>query len=271
MPSRALQICIYIYTTLCPSNGLLWLRTTLLHFSDDTWALDEFCQNISDLASMTSPFDVNKQLVEVITIAHTATVPPEVLGFTLHDDVVIMPRAGIPLRVNPPAARSEMEVVPAAAEEAEQPLPERSDEVNNHEVIIDGLRLGSNSSLKTLRTACESLGLAVGGGKANCLKRLWEHLQGQELIAAHGAQPQLRGDLVRPANVQPVPAEPSECEIAEPNLTHQPFAAWCELCVANRSQQDIHPARRDEPAGAHTCVSFDFGTRSQLLYSFLNL
>ena len=34
---------------------------------------------------MTSRFEVTKQLVEVITIAHTAMVPPEVLGFTLHD------------------------------------------------------------------------------------------------------------------------------------------------------------------------------------------
>ena len=212
---------------------------------DGTWELDEFCQNISDLRTMTGPFEANRPVTEVITIAHTATVPPEVLGFTLHDDnVVIAPRSGIPLRVVPPAARSDMDDVPAA-EEAEQPVPERGAEVDNNEVIIDGLRLDSNSPLKTLVAACESLGISGRGGKAKCLKRIWDHLQAQELIAAHGAQQQLRGDIARPVHSQSVPAEPTEKEIADHNLTHQPFAAWCELCIANRSQQDGHPARQD--------------------------
>ena len=35
------------------------------------------------------------------------------------------------------------------------------------------------------------------------------------------------------------------------------------VCIGNRSQQDGHPAQRDEPAGAHTCVSFDFGFASR--------
>ena len=131
---------------------------------DGTWELDEFCQNISELSTMTGPFKANRPVTEVITIAHTATVPPEVLGFTLHDkNVVIALRSGIPLRVLPPAARSDMDDVPAAAEESEQPVPERGAEVDNNEVIIDGLKLDSNSPLKTLVAACESLGISGRG------------------------------------------------------------------------------------------------------------
>ena len=82
----------------------------------------------------------------MITIAHTATVPPEVSGFILHDDnVVIPPRSGIRLRVLPPAARFDIDDVPAAAEESEQPVPERGAEVDNNEVVIDGVKLDSNS------------------------------------------------------------------------------------------------------------------------------
>jgi hypothetical protein len=78
----------------------------------------------------------------VITIAHTATVPPDVSGFILHDDnVVIPPRSGIRLRVLPPAARFDIDDVPAAAEESEQPVLE----VDNNEVVIDGVKLDSNS------------------------------------------------------------------------------------------------------------------------------
>eukprot|EP00435_Cladocopium_sp_Y103_P063021 s303_g24.t1 len=193
----------------------------------------------------------NKPVVEVITIAHTSTVPPEVLGSSLHDDdVVIAPRSGIPLRVLPPAPRPEADEVPAAAEDAEPPVPERSFDLEHSEVIVDGVKLDSTSLLKTLRTACETLGLATGGSKKKCLKRIWDHLQSQEMIAAHGAEQQLRGDLVRPAIAQHVPPEPTESEIAEHNLTHHPYASWCELCISNRAQQDGHPVRRDEPAGA---------------------
>jgi len=200
----------------------------------------------------------------VITIAHTATVPPEVSGFILHDDnVVIPPRSGIRLRVLPPAARFDIDDVPAAAEESEQPVPERGAEVDNNEVVIDGVKLDSNSPLKTLAAACESLGISRRGGKAKCLERLWDHFQTQELIAAHGAQHQLRGDLARPVHYQSVLAEPREKRIADHNLVHQFFAAWCEVCIANKSQQEGHPARQGEPAGAHTCVSFYFGFASR--------
>ena len=65
-----------------------------------------------------------------------------------------------PLRVVPPAARSDMDDVPAA-EEAEQPVPERGAEVDNNEVIIDGLRLTPElgPSEQALVVACESLGM----------------------------------------------------------------------------------------------------------------
>ena len=135
---------------------------------------------------------------------------------------------------------------------AEQPVPERGAEVYNNEVIIDKVKLDSNSPLKTWVAACESLGV-TGRGKAECLKRLWDHLRTQELIAAPLAQHQLRRDLARPVYFQPTPAD----------LAHQPFAPRCELCIANKSQQNGHPARQDEPAGAHTCVSLDFGFASR--------
>lgn len=77
---------------------------------------------------------------------------------------------------------------------------------------------------KTLRDACTTLGLPGTASRKKCLKRLWHHLQAQELIAAHGAQQQLRGESTRPAHAQFVPDEPAENEVAEHNLTYHPFA-----------------------------------------------
>ena len=189
----------------------MWLRTTLVRFADGTWELEEFCQSISGLSSRVIPFQTAKQVVKVITLAHDAMVPPEALGFSVHDDVVMpanfplrpssqsqsssasAPSAAAPVRPNvePP------DELPAAAEEAELPVAERPD-VDYKSVMVDGVKLDSNTPLRTLRGACESLGLSKTGGKATCLERLWKHLESQELIAAHSAHRDLRGDVSRP-------------------------------------------------------------------------
>ena len=45
---------LIVDSTLCRSDGLSWLHTTLIHVDDDTC---EFCQNISCLSAMTGPFE----------------------------------------------------------------------------------------------------------------------------------------------------------------------------------------------------------------------
>ena len=47
----------HVDTTYCPSEGLLWLRTTLIKFEDGEWELEEFGQSISDLATMVGPYN----------------------------------------------------------------------------------------------------------------------------------------------------------------------------------------------------------------------
>ena len=161
----------HVDTTYCPSESLMWLRTPLVRFADGTWELEECCQSISNLSSRVIPFQTAKPVVEVITLAHDAMVPPEALCFSVHDDVV-MP-ANFPLRASsqsrsssasaPSAAapaRPNVEPpdeLPAAAEEAELPVAERPD-VDYKSVMVDGVKLDSNTPLRALRGACESLG-----------------------------------------------------------------------------------------------------------------
>ena len=45
------------------------------------------------------PFQTERPVVEVITIAHDAMVPPEALGFSVHEDVVMPANFG-PLRAS---------------------------------------------------------------------------------------------------------------------------------------------------------------------------
>eukprot|EP00435_Cladocopium_sp_Y103_P067622 s821_g30.t1 len=143
---------------------------------------------------MVGPFNTEKRVVESITIAHTAMVPPESLGSSVSDDAVIAPRSGIPLRQVPPVAAA-AEAAPAddvpAAEDAELAVADRPEGVETTEVWVDGVKLDHSSPLRTRRSACESLGFVKSGGKKNLLARLWNHLQTREMLAAHAAQHQL--------------------------------------------------------------------------------
>ena len=198
----------HVDTTYCPSSGLLWLRTTLIKGDDGEWELEEFGQSIAELPTMVGPFNTEKRVVESITIAHTSMVPPEHLGFSVSDDI-IAPRSGIPVRpLQPadtaePAEQPDVDVIPAA-EDAEPPVEAREDGMEHHEVWVDGVKLDTNSPLRTLRAACDSLGLSKTGGKSKCLKRLWNHLQAQELLAAHAAHHQLQSEIARPVYSPPV-------------------------------------------------------------------
>ena len=209
------------------------------------------------MESRVTPIETSKKVVEVITIAHTEFVPPEALGFSVYEDAVV-PSLSSSLRASAPSssvssssaprpaadASAAPEPVPAADDEPELPVADREVGVEVREFLIDGVKLDSNSPLSTLRGACRSLGLSKGGGKVKLLQRLlqrlWEHLQAQELIAAHSAERNWQGEQMRPAIGQPVPAEPTEAQRAQQNLVHYPYAAWCELCAANHARQDGH-------------------------------
>ena len=148
--------------------------------------------------------------------------------------------AAVPARPN-----VEPDEFPAAAEEAELPVAERVD-VDYKSVMIKGVKMDSNTPLRTLRGACESLGLSKTGGKAVCLERLWKHLESQELIAAHAAHRDLRGDGERPVYGQPVPAEPSEAEKAARRLDcyipgTSKERSWRELLLGIEEIDMKHP------------------------------
>ena len=110
--------------------------------------------------------------------------------------------------------------LPAAAEEAELPVAERPD-VDYKSVMVDGVKLDSNTPLRALRGACESLGPWT-------LQNWWKgNMFGAFVATSRKSRASccsfcrdLRGDVSRPVHGQPVPAEPSDAEKAEHYLTY---------------------------------------------------
>ena len=262
------------------ATELMWYRTTLI-LKNDTWECIEDGVDIATLSEMHS-FINDMEIDKVLTLGHSVKLEPKYLGFLEvsgdnadeleleHSASSSRPRHDLPPKRSlhsdepniPMPVIAEEYVVPAAPDEAEPAEVDRPEPLSSHEVIVDGITLDSNTTLKVIRTACESLGLSKSGSKAKCLTRLHNFLSTQELVAQHAASTALKSETERTAVTLRVPEQPSEEERKSHMLTHQPYKQWCEYCVANRARQDPHPQAHAK-AGS-SIVSFDYGYITRL-------
>ena len=157
---------------------------------------------------------------------------------------------------------AEEQGLPAAQDEAEAPPAERDPEMDSFSVLVQGVTLDSTTPLRIIRAACKNLGLSHNGSKMKCLRRLHQHIQAQELLAQHGATTALQNEVVREPSAPAIPQEPTDEERMKHYLTHQPYAQWCEFCIANRAREDVH--QRVDPSGGRSVISYDFGYVSRL-------
>ena len=285
-----IKTCVDV--TLAPAASMLWYRTTLVKRSG-RWQLHEHNRFVTDeyaASSLTTSLPNPGSVQEVITIRHTKECTHEQLGFSVVEEALDLlgPLSGsssssaapqpvvaapaleqfdapafeqadeamnLPLQVMPPVDVPGPFEAPVAPDEPDPP-----DEVlaGADEIVLDGTRIDSTSSLAVLRAACSSLGISVNGSRAQLFKRLVQHLQQQELLAAHSVKHNLGKELQRSANQPGIPAQPTEEEVLEHNVTHIPFKSWCELCVAHKGRQDKHH-RESHLQSEHSLVSFDFG------------
>ena len=178
----------YVDTTLCPSDELMWLRTTLVKFRDG-WRLFEFCKQIGDLQTFTERMRVRADFQGVLTLAHVYAIPPEQLGFNVDPANLPALAQQVEQRADEIEVEAEEREVPVDIEIGEAAPEDRAVEapVEHDAVIVDGVSLSLSSSLANIRLGCESLGLSKRGGKEQCLKRMLEHVRAQELIAATSA------------------------------------------------------------------------------------
>ena len=70
-------------------------------------------------------------------------------------------------------------------------------------VVVDGVTMTLDCTLKVLQAGCSSLGLSQRGNKQKRLKRMLDHVKAQTLLAAHGAEVRLRQDVERVPMLSP--------------------------------------------------------------------
>ena len=113
-------------------------------------------------------------------------------------------------------------------------------------VVVNGSQIANSSSLKTMWSASEFLGIAKSGGKATVFEGLQRALRETEAQAALEAARRERQAQVRAPEERPRALQPSEEEKRKHNLTHLPFAEWCEACQATRSRDSERHQKRQQ-------------------------
>ena len=76
----------HVDTTLCPSDEMMWLQTTLVFRDGKGWEVDEYCESVSELQhNLEEELVYPEQVVEVITLAHKHAMKDEYSGFFFND------------------------------------------------------------------------------------------------------------------------------------------------------------------------------------------
>ena len=57
--------------------------------------------------------------------------------------------------------------------------------------MLDGASLTIEISLRAFRAGCQFLGLSKRGSKHDCMKRMFDDVHSEALVAAHGAEVRL--------------------------------------------------------------------------------
>ena len=186
-------------------------------------------------------------------------VPSNSIGLGMHEEEVV---ESVEIEV-PVVPEEGFLDAPRADDGDEAPLSERVMEAPaDGSVLVEGVRIGMDCSLKVIRTACESLGLSTRGSKREDMARLQKFYEQQELLAMHSAATTLAAEGKRSVMMQKKPNKPTAQQVEAHNLTHEPYVSWCELCVQFRACQDKHPPS-DGTRSSNSLISFDFGFSSR--------
>ncbi|CAE7217588.1 unnamed protein product, partial [Symbiodinium sp. CCMP2456] len=123
-------------------------------------------------------------------------------------------------------------------------------------IVVDGVELHEGCNLKTIRAACQALGVGKSGGKSTLLARIASHLDKQRLLEKHQVEYDSIASRQQPREQRPVET-PTPEQVRLHSLSHIPFAPWCEHCLKFQARADKHTKARPETRECSVCA-FDY-------------
>ena len=160
------------------------------------------------------------------------------------------------------AKKDKMEI--DAQEKLEKRLPAIGEDEFEEKIIVGGVELTPESSLKELKQARKLLGVGVTGSKQLLWQRLKKEVAENKLKTMVDISKSIQKEFEQdPSGPKPV-YEPTPEEKALHELTHLPKADWCESCTATRSREDNFETSRKRQDGSLVSMDFNFtGTRDE--------
>ena len=232
-----------------PYEGLSY-RTTLFKV-DGEWALSEMSTSLENVGDDLTQ-EVADQEVKMIVFGYREPLSPEELGFTTAAQASDSP-VPVPC-VRPASPRPDDPLVDDLVVRWKEsklknwPGARRAEPRNT--IIVDDVDPSLESTLSTLRRACQCLGVGKSGSKAVVFKRLCDRLDKLRLLEAswpwRSQVPLLLSCHLRPRNQR-----------RAHNAVHAPYAPWCAYCVAHKARDDAH--KRADADRRIPVASFDYG------------
>ena len=219
-------------TIACPVED--WpLRTTLICNADGSWQLVELLSRLTLMEDRCSSLDT-REPVDTLTILADDCMATELMGFKTLDPEVEIPEK--PMSKDQPDVP---EIVPQAPEDVnpgpgDGPEPQSEEqqialkpnlvEILQHDDSLEvaGVHLSASSGTGVLREACKTCGVSSSGSKQKLFNRLRAFYDRQQIEMTAKIAQQAQSEAERAPNMQVIPNEPSEIQIALRNLTHSP-------------------------------------------------
>eukprot|EP00435_Cladocopium_sp_Y103_P042490 s2990_g11.t1 len=239
-------------------------RTTLLRDQGE-WHVLELCESFDSLIDLGAEFYNYEGPRDILTIITEGDKDPLVMGFRLlGDEEPLFSGDGKPDSSDSMAVvPDEVEGIDIEAVQLQQgayvPLEGRLvvQSTPTDMVLVNGVELTAQSSLRALRAGLTFNGLSTSGSKQKCFDRLLNFQKQMELQTVHAAATAAQQELTRVPNAVELQQPPSEREQQLHNLSHLPYASWCPSCVAYRARSDRHERTGASQRSSVPSISFD--------------
>ena len=122
-----------------------------------------------------------------------------------------------------------------------------------------------NITLEAVEGSRNFFGVSQPGSRSKCFERLVSHMRvrERELKAAAEAVAAAQMEESATGAVPPLIMVPSQEEPDRRNLTHTPYAPWCERCLMHRGRPDRHLRSGASRLTGLPIISLDFATPRQ--------
>ena len=177
---------------------------------------------------------------KIVTLLSLEPVDPETIGKVVVPNPFQMNERDAPMEVEPERANG---VGDGGVEEAGQRPVEEQRQVPDQRqatLVINGVELTEESTLRLLRNACKFLRVSPHGSKAVLWGRLQSEVADSQIKASVQASDAVLEAYRREPAVEKTHEPPDAEAIALHEVTHCPRMPWCSACTAMRSREDNH-------------------------------